>query len=476
MGTPLSVMERLRRLFAEQGQEHVFATWDRLSPTQQTELLDQAGRLAPTLREWTSGSKRAIEVLAPSGSARVSPARAVQLPEHGGNSRRVEEARQLGRDVLSAGRVGVFVVAGGQGTRLGLSVPKGTFPVGPVTSRTLFEIHAQKIRGLMRRLGRAVPWYVMTSPATDVETRKFFEHNRFFGLDPADVSIFSQDMVPASDLAGRMLMESPHRIVESPNGHGGALLALCDSGALADMKRRGIDRVFYYQVDNPLIQIADPIFIGFHELEAAEMSCKVIRKIDPMEKVGVVAIIDGRIGVVEYTELADRERNLRDDAGQLVYWAGSIAIHVFNTDFIERVRGDAARYLPYHASLKTIPSIDAMGRTVASGEPNGYKLERFVFDALPAAERVCVLEVRSEEEFAPIKNASGKDSPDTARRDLDRLYRGWLHKAGIEIGDDIVAIEIDHTQIDSAEEAAASEIDRVEDAGEVIRVATGMEV
>ena len=468
-------MESLREQFAQHGQDHVFAFWDRLEPDRQTELIAQTRRLAQILEEWKNGARGAIEMLSRPGSATVSPAPAIQLPEHGGNSRRVEEARRLGQAALDRGRVAVFVVAGGQGTRLGLSVPKGIFPVGPVSSRTLFEIQAQKIRGLARRIQRPVPWYVMTSPATDADTRAFFEEARFFGLDPADVRIFSQDMVPACDRAGKLLLESAHRIAESPNGHGGALLALCDSGALADMQRRGIDRVFYYQVDNPLVRIADPVFIGFHELEQAEMSCKVIRKIDPMEKVGVVANVDGRIGVVEYTELADRERNLRDESGQLVYWAGSIAIHVFNVDFIERVRGDSARHLPYHASLKPMPSVDASGRTVASDGPNGYKLERFVFDALPAAKRVCVLEVRTEEEFSPIKNASGKDSPDTARQDLDRLYRGWLHKAGIEVGEDVAAIEIDHTQIDSAEEAAASGINRIEDAGDVIRVATGMD-
>jgi UDP-N-acetylglucosamine/UDP-N-acetylgalactosamine diphosphorylase len=473
--TPSSEMESLRRLFDQHGQAHVFAFWDRLTPPEQTALLAQTRLLAPTLGEWCDGSRRALQALATPAAGAILPAPAIQLPEHGGNSRRLEEARRRGQETLNAGRVGIFVVAGGQGTRLGAPSPKGTFPVGPVTSRSLFEIQAQKIRGLARRIGRRVPWYVMTSPATDPETRAFFEESSFFGLDPSDVRIFSQDMVPACDGSGRMLLESAGRIAESPNGHGGALLALCDSGALADMAERGIDRVFYYQVDNPLIRVADPEFIGFHELERAEMSCKVIRKLDPMEKVGVVASIDGRIGVVEYTELADRERNLQDEAGQLVYWAGSIAIHVFNTDFIERVRAEAALHLPYHASAKPIPAIDASGLTVASDEPNGYKLERFVFDALPAAKRVCVLEVRTEEEFSPIKNATGKDSPESARRDLDRLYRGWLHKAGVEVGEDVAAIEIDHTQIDSAEEAAASGIARIEDAGEVIRVATGMD-
>lgn len=475
MASPTADIEAVREAFRAHGQNHVFAFWDQLDTAGRTALLGQAARIAPTLADWTAERTRAIATLRRTAPLALAPAPAVALPEHGGSARRNEEARQRGEALLAEGRVGVFVVAGGQGTRLGFPSPKGAFPVGPVTERSLFEIQAQKIRGLARRLGRPVPWYVMTSPATDAETRALFSDSGCFGLAPEDVLIFSQDMVPACDFDGRLLLEQPDRIAESPNGHGGALLALCDSGALADMERRGIDRIFYYQVDNPLVRIADPLFLGSHELDGAEISCKVIRKTDPMEKVGVVALVNGRAGIVEYTELRDPERSLRDAHGELVYWAGSIAIHVLNTGFVRGVRADAMNRLPYHASAKAIPTVDAAGRTVAPAEPNGYKLERFVFDALPAAERVCVLEVRPEEEFAPIKNAEGKDSPGSARRDLVRLYRGWLAKAGIEVPQDVSAIEIDHSVIDSAEEAAASGIGRLEEAGDVIRLATGID-
>lgn len=465
----------LRRAFGSHNQDHIFAFWDRLEADQQSALLSQAARIAPMLEDWSVGRSRAVQALSARSRGALAPARAIALPEHGGDARRFEAARTRGLEILGAGRVGVFVVAGGQGTRLGFPRPKGAYPVGPATSRCLFAIQAQKIRGLARRLGRAVPWYVMTSPATDAETRALFRDEDCFGLDPADVVIFSQGVVPACDFEGRLILESPHRVAESPNGHGGALLALGDSGALDDMARRGVDRIFYYQVDNPLVQIADPVFLGFHDLEQAEMSCKVIRKPDPDEKVGVVAMVDGALGIVEYTELQEPERSLRDDSGNLVYWAGSIAIHVLDTDFVRRVRKDAMRCLPYHASAKKIPTVDPSGVPVAPDEPNGYKLERFVFDALPAAERVCVLEVRPEEDFSPIKNAEGKDSPATARRAMDAQYRSWLAKAGIDVPEDVTAIEIDHSQIDSAEEAAGSGIDRLDAAGEVIRVATGMD-
>lgn len=469
-------MESLRRTFGAHGQDHVFAFWDEIDASGREALLAQAARIAPDLAEWELGRSRAVEALAaPPASRALAAAPAIALPEHGGDGALRQRGAARGHEMLAEGRVGVFVVAGGQGTRLGFSEPKGAFPVGPVTSRSLFAIQAQKIRGLARRLGRPVPWYVMTSPATDAATRALFDEAGCFGLAPADVMIFSQDVVPACDFEGRLILESPERIVESPNGHGGALLALADSGALDDMAGRGIDRIFYYQVDNPLVRIADPEFLGLHDLEGAEMSCKVIRKTDPDEKVGVVATIDGRPGIVEYTELQEPERSLRDEAGRLVYWAGNAAIHVLDTDFVRRVRGDALRCLPYHASPKKIPAVERSGRTVAPDEPNGYKLERFVFDALPAAERICVLEVRPEEDFSPIKNAEGKDSPESARSDLDRQYRNWLARAGIQLPQDVEAIEVDHARIDSAEEAIQSGIGRIEDAGEVIRVARGVD-
>ena len=475
MADPTPQIDDLRRQFRAADQDHVFGFWDRLADDRRAELVTQATRIAPTLEEWRAGCQAAVDGLEVSDLGRIEPTGATALPEHGGDNSRLEAARERGKEILAAGRVGMFVVAGGQGTRLGFPRPKGAFPIGPVTDRSLFALQAQKIRGLARRIGHRVPWYVMTSPATDAETREVFEASDCFGIDPRDVMIFSQDVVPACDFEGRMILEAPHRIAESPNGHGGALLALADSGALDDMADRGIDRVFYYQVDNPLVRMGDPVYLGFHDLDGAEMSCKVIRKVDPMEKVGIVARIDGRPAMVEYTELADRERYQVDDQDRLIYWAGNIAIHLFDADFIRRVRSEAADRLPFHASAKKIPTVDAQGEPVAPDEPNGYKLERFVFDALPAARRVCVLEVRAEEEFSPVKNAEGKDSPESCRRDLIKQYQGWISKAGIDVPQDASAIEIDHAEIDSAEEASARGWDRLDQAGDVIRVATGME-
>jgi UDP-N-acetylglucosamine/UDP-N-acetylgalactosamine diphosphorylase len=444
-------IEQLRQRFAAFGQEHVFRFWQSLGPEQRQSLAAQAEAIdLDELQRTLEHTRR----LAAPGARKLEPAPVDALPSRGGDPARRATARECGEALLREGRVGVFVVAGGQGTRLGFEGPKGLFPLGPVTGRTLFALQAQKLHAARRRFGVPIPWYVMTSPATDAATRAFFAAHDHFGLPAEDVFFLCQATAPAVDFEGRLLLEAPDRIAVSPNGHGGAFPALAESGALADLARRGITTLSYYQVDNPLVPLVDPVFLGLHALTGAEMSAKVVRKIDPMEKVGVVARVDGRIGVVEYTEIDDPHRHLRDAANELVYWAGSIAVHALEVAFAGRVAADAERLLPYHASAKKIPFVDETGRRVEPREPNGHKLERFLFDALPAAERVALLEVDRREEYAPVKNSEGADSPATARAALDAQARRWLAGAGVTAPDD-VWIELDHAWIDGEDDVRA---------------------
>ncbi len=471
---PLKI-EELRKTFQEYDQDHVFRFWDTLSAAGQEKLARQATELSDFLPSRIAQYREARAILKQPKMGKIQPYPAIPLPEHGGDPKTFAQAHEVGLEILQAGRVGLLVVAGGQGTRLGFNGPKGALPIGPVSERSLFALQAQKLHALSRRLDQPVHWFVMTSPATDGPTRMLFEQMNYFGLPPENVILFSQGTVPAWTLDGKLILEEPDQIFESPGGHGDTFRALSDSGALDEMERRGLDRLFYYQVDNPLVQMADPTFLGFHELEQAEMSCKVIRKVDPMEKVGVMAHCDGRPSLVEYTELADEQRYAQDQTGQLRYWAGNIAIHTFNLEFLRRVADDNDRLLPYHASAKKIPFLSPGGHTISPDEPNGHKLERFVFDALPTAERVCVLEVRAQDEFAPVKNAQGKDSPDTVRDHLSQLYRGWLMEAGVSLPSQVKNIEIDHSIVDSAEELAQLRLDTWEQAGEAIRIETGTE-
>ncbi len=469
-------LDGLRRRFAEHGQGHVFRFWDALDPRARERLARQAESLdLPALERARENTQR---LLAP-GSRTLAPAPIVRLPERGGDASAWSAARERGEALLASGGVGVMVVAGGQGTRLGFEGPKGTFPIGPVSGRSLFELQAQKIRGIRRRHGKSVPWYVMTSQATDAATRACFERADWFGLPKGDVFILCQGMLPALDFEGRLLLERPDRIAEAPDGHGGSIPALAGSGALDDMERRGVTTISYYQVDNPLARIADAAYLGFHAGARAEMSCKVIRKRDPLERMGVVARIGGplgRVGIVEYTELDDAHRYSRDAEGELVYWAGSIAVHVFETDFVRRIAADVEGFLPFHATTKTIPCVDGGGRPIRPAQPNGYKLERFVFDALPAAERVAVLEVRREEEYEPVKNAEGAESPDTARRALVAQYHAWLEAGAIRLPDPAPWIELDHSVIDGPDDARRSGLREATQAGDAIRIGHGAQV
>jgi UDP-N-acetylglucosamine/UDP-N-acetylgalactosamine diphosphorylase len=279
-------------------------------------------------------------------------------------------------------------------------------------------------------------------------------------------------MVPSFDFDGKLILERPDRIFVNPDGHGGSLTALLASGALDDMERRGITTIFYYQVDNPLVTMGDPVFLGFHAVAGAEVSCKSLRKREPEEKVGVFARIDGRVGVVEYTEIAPEQRDARDARGGLVYDAGNVAVHAFEVDFVRRVAAEADRWLPWHASAKKVPTIDSAGAPLAPDEPNGLKLERFVFDALRAAETVRIVE-SSRDEYEPVKNATGADSPDSSRRELSRRYRCWIEAAGLPAPSPAHRIEIDESQIGGPDDLRALGLAAIEDAPDHIHTRLG---
>lgn len=466
-GRSVSDAERVREAFRAHGQEHVFRFWGQLDEAQRGRLVAQAAHVDLTSVEHTY---RSVGKSAHVDESQLAAVPVEALPERGGNSAERAEASRRGAALLREGRVAVLVVAGGQATRLGTPGPKGLFPLGPVSSRSLFAQQAQKLSRLRADCGRPVPWLVMTSPATDAPTREAFSRADCFGLPREDIFFFCQGSAPSIDFQGRLILDRVDRIFESPDGHGGVVLALRDSGTLDAMRHRGVDTLFYYQVDNPLVRLGDPLFIGYHSMRGAEMSCKVIRKRSAEEKVGVVMQVGERVGILEYTEIGEAQRQARDAKGNLLYWAGNIAIHVLNTDFLQRVAEDAERLLPLHPSQKKIPSLDEAGTPQVPDTSNGYKLERFIFDALQVARRVCVVEVCREEEYSPLKNAVGTDSPETARRDLEARYRAWLAEAGQPVPAAGTAIEIDESRIGGPEDLRFL---RVEEVSEVVRTSLG---
>ena len=447
------------------GQDRVLRFWSTLDAAGRRSLTEQllGLDLEALAQAWRRGSPVPGD---------LEPPLVERLPSHGGDEALLRRARECGEARLAAGRVAALVVAGGQGTRLGHGGPKGTLPLGPVSQRSLLGLQAQKLRGLQRRYGRPVPWLVMTSSATDLATRAFFSRQDHFGLDSSNVFFVVQRDAPCLDFEGHLMLAAPHCLAWNPDGHGGVVAALAESGVLEDLGGRGIETLFYYQVDNPLVRIGDPALVGLHSLRGAEVTSKVVAKQRPDERVGTLGQRDGRLVVVEYTELTEPARSRRGADGELAFWAGAIGIHALEVKFLARVaeRGDVA--LPYHLSAKRIPSVDAAGRPLAPAEPNGYKLERFVFDALPLARGAAAVEVKREEEYSPIKNTRGAESPDTARRALSSCVRGWFAEAGVEASGS-AAIEVDHSRIDDAEDVRALGIRQLAEAGDAVLIGPG---
>lgn len=275
----------------------------------------------------------------------------------------------------------------------------------------------------------------MTSETNGTMTQDFFRSHRFFGIDPQQVCFFTQGMLPVVDLQGNLLMDSKSNIVMSPNGHGGVIIALREKGILDDMKRRGIKHIFYHQVDNVLIKIADPVFVGYHLMDHTEMSLKVVKKCHPEEKVGIVANIDGRLQVIEYSELSRDDMYAKGADGTLKYNAGNIAIHMMSIDFLEKVYQNGGA-ISYHTAIKRVPYLNENGMTIAPENNNAMKFESFIFDILKHVQKSVIMEVLREDEFSPVKNREGENSPETSRQDMINQFGRWLRKAGISIPTD----------------------------------------
>jgi UDP-N-acetylglucosamine/UDP-N-acetylgalactosamine diphosphorylase len=417
---PSDLFHRLRT----HRQEHTLLNWENLTHTQRRQLVEQLARI--DFEEIAKLHQRRDEVATLPDPKLIQPA----VME---SSKVASSTLRLGEEALARGEVAVLLVAGGQGSRLGFEKPKGMFPIGPVSNKTLFQIHADKVFALMRRHGKPVPYLVMTSPATDADTREYFHEHHYFGLPRSEVFFFQQGTLPAVDLAtGRLLLEQPGVLFTSPNGHGGTLTALAETGLLADLRKRGIRSIFYFQVDNPLVKMADAAFLGRHLELKSEASSKAIEKAYPEEKMGVFATIEGRCGIIEYSDMPKSLIGMVDDQGKLLHRAGSPAIHIFDVDFLTRVTQRTSP-LPFHLAKKKVPCIDENGNPVTPQKENALKFEMFIFDALPMAERWLVMESPRSEEFSPVKNAEGVDSPKTAKHAIIELAAKWHELAGVAV-------------------------------------------
>lgn len=426
-------MEKIFDDFKNAGQECVFKFYGELSDTEKKSLLEQAAQI-----DLSELSKLNEELIFNSNGAasidyeKLSPAPYASLPKDKSSDPIWAEAKALGEEALRLGKVAAFVVAGGMGTRLGFDAPKGLFPVSPVKRKSLFQIFAEKILYASKKYGAKIPWLIMTSVANDAPTRAFFEKNNFFGLNREDVIFFKQGLMPAVDKDGKILLSQKSEIAMTPDGHGGCFRAMCRSGAIDELKKRGVECISYFQVDNPLINIIDPYFIGFHLRGKSEMSSKAIPKAFALEKVGHFCVMGEKFYVIEYSDLPEKYQEKRDINGNLEFGAGSVAIHILDVDFIDRLGGASSKLkLPFHRADKKISYVDENGNLVKPEKANAVKFEMFAFDALPMACNPVIIEGARADEFSPVKNAEGVDSPLTCKNDQKKQFASWLE--GVEV-------------------------------------------
>ncbi len=413
-------------------QGHLLVFWDRLNTAQKQHLLAQIDQLdLAKIDYWVDDYVKKTAFDGISGDLSPAPFYSYE-PSDQKQQRKYAKAVKLGKELIRQGKVAAFVVAGGQGTRLGFDGPKGDFPISPVKNKTLFQIFAEYIAAASKKYQTVCPWYIMASPLNHARIKEIFRSNQYYGLEPENVFIFQQGTMPNFGTDGRILLAGKADLSCSPDGHGGSLKALYQSRAIEDMKTRGVEFISYFQVDNPLINIFDPLFIGLHTLDKAEMSSRTVIKTGPFEKVGNFCLADGRLTVIEYSDLPDELAERRNHDGSLTFKLGSIAIHIINRTFVEKLNTDGFS-LPLHRAVKRIPHIDNCGEPVKPAAPNGVKLETFVFDAVPLASKSIILETLRTEEFAPTKNATGVDSAQTTRKMMVARAAAWLESAGVAV-------------------------------------------
>lgn len=459
----MTAFDKIRERLEKYGQVHLLQYWDEITDEQRRQLKSDIEEL--NLSELTTSFERATASLNDNGGGgtgvattklddRMRPvAHSKCLSTSMASMAEKRAYEQEGLRRVAAGQVGILLMSGGQGTRLGSAQPKGMFNVGLRSQKSLFRLQAERILSLQRLAYEAavaegdttgsttancyITWYIMTSEHTMEPTRAYFEANAYFGLRKKDIFFFEQGSLPCYGFDGKILMDQRWAVAKAPDGNGGIYRALRDRGVLADMQSRGLKYLHAHSVDNILIKPADPVFVGYCVAQEADCAAKVVEKTQPDEAVGVICMVDGRYQVVEYSEISTKTSEMRNADGRLTFNAGNICNHFFTRDFLERIAHTYERELKLHVAKKKIPFIDNTGRRMMPDRPNGIKIEKFVFDVFPFAQKFVALEVQRSEEFSPLKNADGvgKECASTARADTYRLHRRYIEAAGGRVVD-----------------------------------------
>ena len=323
----------------------------------------------------------------------------------------IDKLSEIGNNIISNGEYAVVTMAGGQGSRLGHNGPKGTFELFP--GKSLFEILSDELKKANKKYNTIIPWYIMTSRQNNNDTVRFFEEKDYFGYPRNAVTFFMQGELPMISTNGKILLESKGKIKLAADGNGGIFSSMIKNGILENMQKKGIKWVFIGSIDNAILKLADSLLLGMTENKKMLASSKTIAKVNPAERVGVFCKRNGKPSVIEYSELPEEMANLRDEDGELFYGEAHIMCNLFNIEVLERIGKEK---LPYHQAFKKANYIDEDGKLIEATEPNAYKFESFIFDAFGLLDDILLMRANREEEFAPVKNAEGADSPETARK------------------------------------------------------------
>ena len=324
-----------------------------------------------------------------------------------------EKYEKIGSKKIKEGKLAVVTMAGGQGTRLGHTGPKGTYDLGLDTHKSIFEILCDTLKEAREKYKVDIPWYIMTSDENNAETEDFFKKNNYFGYPEKCITFFKQGKLPMLSTEGKILLNEKGEIKEAADGHGGIFQSMLKDGVIYDMKARGIEWVFIGGVDNVLVKMVDAVLIGLAEEKHVLAAGKSIVKAGPKEKVGVFCKKNGKPSVIEYSEISEEMAAETTADGELKYGESHILCNLFNIKAIEKI---SKMELPYHVAFKKAKYLDKDGNVVSPTEPNAYKFEAFLFDAFESLDDMAILRVKREDEFAPVKNAEGVDSPETARK------------------------------------------------------------
>jgi UDP-N-acetylglucosamine/UDP-N-acetylgalactosamine diphosphorylase len=438
-------------------QEHLVKFWDELDETQKEQFADDLkqtdfAELNAYFKQVSSSKDQTVKEI----DSLMKPVPNELKGSYSKSSQEQLSAYEAnGLKAIAEGQVAVLLLAGGQGTRLGVKYPKGMYSVDLQSGKSLYHLQAERLIRIKqlakqrfpskiqsKQTESSIPLYIMTSEHTQESTINYFNKHDYFGLDKENVFFFEQFMLPCLTNQGKVILDKKHKLSKAPDGNGGLYKALLKRKVLDDMNQRGVKYIHIYCVDNILVKMADPIFVGFCINKDANCAAKVVKKNEPDEKVGVICKVEDRFQVVEYSEISEVTRNLRDKENDLLYNAGNICNHFLNTDFLNQLCRNHENELRHHVAEKKIAFIDENGDRIEPKSNNGIKLEKFVFDVFPFSTNFAIWEVLREDEFSPLKNGDDakKETPTTCRNDLSNQHLKWLLEAGATFAADIEPI------------------------------------